>query len=102
MINMVSNLQGSISFPSSHLWLFVLLSPLTHISLTSPFPVTINADNLQDQQTSSNRCPHQIPINFPTWSSHDDMFWGSGSITRQQSTRIVNLIPVLSIWQLIQ
>src|SRR5882672_3808036 len=102
MINMVSNLQGSILFPSSHLWVFALLMPLPHFSLTSPFPVTIDADDLQDQQMSLKRCPHQSPINFPTLSSHDDMFWGLGSITRQRSTHTVNLIPVLSIWQLIQ
>src|SRR5467141_3622162 len=75
---------------TSQLWVFAHLTPLNSgslpfscLSLTSPFPVSIDTDNLQDQQMSSNRCPHQSPINFPTWSSHDDMFWGSGFITRQ-------------------
>ena len=76
--------------------------PFSRLSLTSPFPVSIDADDLQDWRTSSNRCPHQSPINFPTQSSCDDMFWGSGSITRQWSTHTANLIPVLSIWQVIQ
>jgi len=66
---------GLWSFSHLSTWVF-LLSPLPLISLPSqPSMLTI----FRTKWHELNRCPTQSPINFPTWSSCDDMFLGLGS-----------------------
>ena len=45
---------------------------------------------LHDCQMTLERSPHQSHIKLPTPSSHDKTSWGLGSITRPQSTWVVN------------